>query len=230
MRPKTASIVTETTKEYSWEDTKWLKKRAKSKPTEEPLSVYEVHPGSWRRKNGDFLSYKELAAELIPYVKELGFTHLELMPVCEHPYDPSWGYQTTGYYAPTSRFGSPEDLKFLVNECHKNEIGVILDWVPAHFAKDEHGLRRFDGSGLFEHDDPKLGEHRDWGTCIFNYGRIEVRNFLISNALYWCDKFHIDGLRVDAVASMLYLDYSRKEGEWLPNKYGGRENIEAIEF
>lgn len=232
LRPKTSSIVSEL-EGFKWTDSKWMNARQKKQAQDQPISVYELHVGSWKRKidNGEeFLSYKELAKELVPYIKEMGFTHIELLPIAEHPYDPSWGYQITGYYAPTSRFGEPEDFMFFVNECHKAEIGVLLDWVPAHFAKDDHGLRRFDGTGLYEHEDPRQGEHLDWGTCIFNYGRTETINFLVSNAVYWCEKFHIDGLRVDAVASMLYLDYSRKEGEWIPNKYGGRENIEAINF
>ena len=230
LRPNTSSIVVGKD-DFKWSDEKWMNKRNIKQAKDQPISIYELHIGSWRRKveNGqDFLTYRELVKELIPYIQEMGFTHVELLPVAEHPYDPSWGYQITGYYAPTSRFGEPDDFKFFVNECHKAGIGVLLDWVPAHFAKDDHGLRRFDGTGLYEHEDPRQGEHLDWGTYIFNFGRTEVRNFLISNAVYWCDKFHIDGIRVDAVASMLYLDYSRKEGEWVPNKYGGRENIEAI--
>ncbi len=232
LRPDTASVVYDL-EGYKWGDSKWVKNRSENQAHNKPLSIYEIHVGSWRRKVGEdpgFLNYRELAEQLVPYVKEMGYTHVELLPIAEHPYDPSWGYQITGYFAPTSRFGSPHDFMYFVDECHKAGIGVIVDWVPAHFAKDEHGLRRFDGTGLFEHEDSRQGEHKDWGTCIFNFGRTEVKNFLISNALYWCDKFHIDGLRVDAVASMLYLDYSREEGEWIPNKYGGRENIEAIEF
>ncbi len=231
MRPGTASIVWNSS--YEWNDSDWMKERSKRKHFEKPISIYEVHPGSWKRKpeqNPGFLSYRELAEDLVPYVKEMGFTHIELMPVAEHPYDPSWGYQITGYFAPTSRFGNPDDLRYFIDRCHQENIGVIVDWVPAHFTKDEHGLRRFDGTALYEHEDPKQGEHRDWGTCIFNFGRVEVKNFLLSNAIYWLEEFHIDGLRVDAVASMLYLDYSREEGEWVPNQYGGRENIEAIYF
>lgn len=232
LRPGTASIVSDI-ESYSWGDKKWLKSRQNKQDYSQPISIYEMHLGSWRRKVGEdpgFLNYSETADQLVPYLKDLGYTHVELMPIAEHPYDPSWGYQITGYYAPTSRFGTPEDFMYFVDKCHQADIGVIVDWVPAHFAKDDHGLRRFDGTGLFEHDDPRKGEHKDWGTCIFNFGRTEVQNFLISNAIFWCDKFHIDGLRVDAVASMLYLDYSRDEGEWVPNKYGGRENIEAIDF
>jgi 1,4-alpha-glucan branching enzyme len=231
-RPETASKVFDI-EGYEWSDDDWINSRTEQQALDQPLTVYEVHAGSWRKKVGEkseFLSYRELAHELVPYVKELGYTHIELLPIAEHPYDPSWGYQITGYYAPTSRFGNPHDFMYFVDECHKAGIGVIVDWVPAHFAKDDHGLRRFDGTGLYEHEDARQGEHKDWGTCIFNFGRTEVHNFLISNALFWCDKFHIDGLRVDAVASMLYLDYSREEGEWIPNKYGGRENIEAIDF
>lgn len=230
-RPNTASIVANLD-DYEWQDEDWMSTRKKN--FNEALSIYEVHLGSWKRKDGEigpeFLTYRDLAEQLIPYVKELGFTHIELLPIAEHPYDPSWGYQITGYFAATSRFGTPQDFMYFVDECHKNGIGVIVDWVPAHFAKDEHGLRLFDGTHLYEHADPRQGEHKDWGTCIFNYGRTEVQNFLLSNAVFWCDKFHIDGLRVDAVASMLYLDYSREEGEWIPNKYGGRENLEAIAF
>ncbi|SHN60248.1 1,4-alpha-glucan branching protein GlgB [Desulfovibrio litoralis] len=219
---------------YKWNDQNWLNQREKNGiQLNKPISIYEVHAGSWRRpKQGlhPFLSFKELAHSLIPYVKDLGFTHIEFLPLAEHPLDQSWGYQTGHYFAPSSRFGTPEDLKEFIDLCHQNELGVLLDWVPAHFPKDSWGLGRFDGTALYEHLDPKKGEHPDWGTYIFNYGRNEVKNFLLSNALYWLKEFHIDGLRIDAVASMLYLDYSRKENEWIPNKYGGRENLEAIDF
>ena len=218
---------------YQWSDQAWIENRPKIDPYNRPMSIYEVHIGSWQRiaEDGDrSLSYLELGDRLIPYVKEMGFTHIELMPVMEHPFDGSWGYQVVNYYAPTSRFGNPDEFRNFVDRCHQEGIGVILDWVPGHFPKDAHGLARFDGTCLFEHEDPRLGEHQDWGTLIFNYGRNEVKNFLIGNALYWMDEFHIDGLRVDAVASMLYLDYSRKEGEWIPNCFGGRENLEAISF
>lgn len=216
---------------HDWQDSDWLSRRQNADWLHAPLSIYEVHAGSWRRhENGDFLNYRELAHELVKHVKPLGFTHIELMPLSEHPFYGSWGYQTTGYYAPTCRYGEADDLRYLVDYCHQNDIGIIIDWVPAHFPKDAHGLARFDGSALYEHADPRLGEHREWDTLIFNYGRHEVRNFLIANAIYWLEEFHIDGLRVDAVASMLYLDYARDDGDWLPNKYGGRENLEAIEF
>jgi len=232
LRPATASIVHDFS-DYEWNDQKWMQKRVDKQSLDAPVSIYEIHFGSWKRKGErgeEFLSYRDMAEELIPYLNEIGFTHVEMMPIAEHPYDPSWGYQITGYFAPTSRYGEPEDLMYFIDECHKNDIGVLIDWVPAHFTKDDHGLRRFDGTALYEHEDPRQGEHSDWGTLIFNYGRTEVINFLISNAVYWLDKFHIDGLRVDAVASMVYLDYSREDGEWIPNRYGGKENIEAIQF
>ena len=232
--PRTASIVADLDK-YQWQDGDWMLNRRKNDTywLEAPLSIYEVHLGSWRRspENPDsFLSYRIIADQLIPYVKEMGYTHIELLPIAEHPLTASWGYQIIGMYSVTSRYGTPEDFMYLVDKCHQNGIGVLIDWVPAHFPKDDHGLRRFDGTALYEHDDPRQGEHRDWGTLIYNYGRNEVRNFLVSNAVFWLDKYHIDGLRVDAVASMLYLDYSRKEGDWLPNEFGGRENLKAITF
>jgi 1,4-alpha-glucan branching enzyme len=228
--PCTASIVTDLSR-FQWHDAQWLERRAHSNPAEQPLAIYEVHLGSWRRspdRHHGWMNYRDLAHQLVPYCLEMGYTHLELLPVSEHPYSGSWGYQTVGYFAVTSRYGTPEDFAYFVDYCHRHDIGVILDWVPAHFPRDGHGLRQFDGTACYEHDDPKKGEHPDWGTMIFNYGRCEVRNFLLANALFWFDKYHIDGLRVDAVASMLYLDYSRKEGEWIPNQYGGRENLEAI--
>ena len=230
VRPNTASIV-EPPSTFKWGDEQWLKDRAKFDWQREPISIYEVHLGSWQRgPEGEMLNYRELAPRLVAHVKALGFTHIELMPITEHPYDKSWGYQTTGYYAPTSRFGSPDDFRWFVDFCHQSGIGIILDWVPAHFPKDAHGLAWFDGTALYEHEDPRLGEHLDWSTLIFNFGRYEVKNFLISSALFWLEEFHVDGLRVDAVASMLYLDYSREEGQWVPNRYGGRENLEAIDF
>ncbi|MBN2655155.1 MAG: 1,4-alpha-glucan branching protein GlgB [Nitrospirae bacterium] len=232
VRPKSAAVVYNINC-YEWGDAEWVDNRAKTDWHQSPLSVYEVHLGSWMRAADDgsrFLTYRELATNLIPYVKKLGFTHIELLPVSEHPFDGSWGYQTVGYYAPTSRFGAPDDFMYFVDMCHRNGVGVIVDWVPAHFPKDGHGLAFFDGTHLYEHMDPKMGEHKDWGTLIFNYGRNEVRSFLISNALFWVQKYHIDGLRVDAVASMLYLDYSKGSGEWIQNKYGGNENIEAVQF
>lgn len=222
--PLTASVVYESS--YSWGDEAWLEHRLTFQSWKAPVSIYEVHLASWRSG----LSYRDLATELISYLHEQAFTHVEFLPVMEHPYGPSWGYQVTSFFAPTSRFGTPDEFKYLVDELHKAKIGVILDWVPAHFPKDEWALAKFDGTALYEHADPRLGEHPDWGTLIFNFGRNEVRNFLVANALFWLDEFHIDGLRVDAVASMLYLDYSRKEGEWLPNKFGGRENLEAVEL
>lgn len=217
---------------HEWQDDEWMQsRREQGLPLERPVSIYEVHAGSWRRrKDGTFLSYTELAEELIPYVLDLGFSHIQFMPLAEHPLDESWGYQVSHFFAPTSRFGPPEELKILVDMCHQAGIGVLLDWVPGHFPKDDWCLGRFDGTGLYEHADPRQGEHPDWGTYIFNYSRHEVRNFLLANALYWLKEFHIDGLRIDAVASMLYLDYSRKEGEWIPNAFGGRENLPAIDF
>jgi 1,4-alpha-glucan branching enzyme len=218
---------------YAWSDADWMKARAERDPYNSPMSIYEVHLGSWQRVAEDgnrYLSYHELADRLIPYAKEMGFTHLELLPVMEHPFDGSWGYQVVNYYAPTSRHGNPDEFRNFVDRCHQAGLGVILDWVPGHFPKDAHGLARYDGTCLYEHPDPRLGEHMDWGTLIFNYGRNEVKNFLIGNALFWLDEYHLDGLRVDAVASMLYLDYSRKPGEWVPNCFGGRENLDAINF
>src|SRR5450759_2422296 len=228
--PKQAAIVWET-KGFKWNDDAWLKKRRERDPLRSPMSVYEMHVGSWRKKTAtESWSYRELAQPLVEYVTRLGFTHVELMPVAEHAFYPSWGYQVTGFFAPTSRFGTPEDFQFFVNALHAAGIGVIVDWVPAHFPRDEWALAKFDGTALYEHEDPRKGAHQDWGTLIFNFGRHEVVNFLVANALFWCERFHIDGLRVDAVASMLYLDYSRKAGEWIPNQFGGRENLEAIEF
>jgi 1,4-alpha-glucan branching enzyme len=222
--PQTASVVTESN--YTWSDSRWMTERQNYQPWRSPVSVYEVHAGSWRPG----LSYLQMAEELVSYVLEQGFTHVEFLPITEHPYSPSWGYQVTSFFAPTSRFGSPDEFRYLVDALHQAGIGVLLDWVPAHFPKDEWALAKFDGTALYEHADPRLGEHPDWGTLIFNFGRNEVRNFLVASALYWLEEFHIDGLRVDAVASMLYLDYSRKEGEWLPNKFGGRENLEAVQL
>lgn len=253
VRPKTASIVANLDA-YQWRDQDWLEERRHKDPLKSPISVYECHLGSWNRApfdqphvlpdgtvepavqateldpGGRFLTYRELADQLIPYVKELGFTHIELLPIAEHPFDGSWGYQVTGYYAPTSRFGSPEDFMYFVDQCHLNGIGVLVDWVPGHFPKDGHGLPFFDGTHLYEHADPRKGEHKEWGTLVFNYGRNEVRNFLVGNALFWYDKYHIDGIRVDAVASMLYLNYLRPDGEWVANEYGGSEHIEAADF
>ncbi len=230
LRPRSASVVAAASA-HVWQDADWLAQRARRDWLHTPMSAYEVHAGSWQRAaDGGFLNYRELAQRLAPYVLELGFTHIELMPVSEHPFDGSWGYQTIGYFAPTRRHGQPDDLRYFVDHCHRHGLGVILDWTPAHFPADDHGLARFDGEALYEHPDPRQGRHPDWGSLVFDYGRPEVRNFLISSALYWLEEFHFDGLRVDAVASMLYLDYSRKPGEWAPNRYGGNENLEAIEF
>jgi 1,4-alpha-glucan branching enzyme len=253
VRPKTASIVTDL-ESYQWQDNEWLERRRNTDALAQPVAVYECHIGSWLHDGVDnpaqladgstepivvvseykpdarYLTYRELADKLIPYVQELGFTHIELLPIAEHPFDGSWGYQVTGYYAATSRYGTPQDLMYFIDRCHQANIGVLVDWVPGHFPKDGHGLAFFDGSHLYEHADPRKGEHKEWGTLVFNYGRNEVRNFLTANAVFWFDKYHIDGIRVDAVASMLYLDYCRKDGEWVTNQYGGRENIEAADF
>ena len=230
--PKTACKIVDL-KAHTWQDQKWMEERREFDWLHKPVSIYEVHLGSWRKnspREEDWLNYREIAAKLVKYVKKMGFTHIEILPVCEHPLTASWGYQITGYYAPTARYGSPEDFMAFVDIFHQNGIGVILDWVPAHFPRDEKGLCRFDGTALYEHEDPRQGEHRDWGTYIFNYGRNEVRNFLVSNVMYWADKYHVDGVRVDAVASMLYLDYGRNQSDWIPNEYGGNENIPAIHF
>ncbi|CAK0760735.1 1,4-alpha-glucan branching enzyme [Gammaproteobacteria bacterium] len=230
LRPATACMVAASSR-YAWGDEKWQASRPEENWQRDPVAIYEIHLGSWQRgDDGHFLNYRDLAHRIVDHVNALGFTHIELLPITEYPFDGSWGYQSLGYFAPTSRFGNPDDFRYFVDYCHRHGLGVILDWVPAHFPKDPHGLARFDGTPLYEHEDPRLGEHRDWGTLIFNYGRNEVKNLLLASALYWIEEFHLDGLRVDAVASMLYLDYSRNPGEWLPNRHGGRENLEAIDF
>ncbi len=233
-RPRTGSVVVDLDR-HQWQDREWMATRQERHALDKPISIYEVHFGSWKKQKDAkwgmrYLTYRELADELIPYVKDMGYTHIETLPIAEYPFDGSWGYQVLGFFAPTSRFGTPEDFMYFVDRCHQEGIGIILDWVPAHFPKDGAGLNYFDGTHLYSHANPMQGEHQDWGTLIFNYGRNEVRSFLISNALFWLDKYHIDGLRVDAVASMLYLDYSREQGQWIPNQYGGRENLEAISF
>ena len=235
LRPGTASRITDI-QSYKWKDATWMKNRQKFDENKDAMAIYEVHPGSWmkhpvtKENEKGFYNYRELAVKLAQYVKEMGYTHVELMGIAEHPFDGSWGYQVTGYYAPTSRYGTPQDFKYMVDYLHRQKIGVILDWVPAHFPKDSHGLVNFDGTAVYEHEDPRQGEHPDWGTKIYNYGRPEVKNFLIANALFWIEECHVDGLRVDAVASMLYLDYGKSDGQWVANKYGGNQNLEAIEF
>jgi 1,4-alpha-glucan branching enzyme len=229
VRPRTASVVCNL-EGYLWGDREWLNRRESGSRLSEPISIYEIHPGSWKKNGDEFLSYRELADRLVPYLQEMGYTHVELMPVAEHPLDDSWGYQISGFFSVTSRYGPPRDFMYFVDQCHQNGIGVLLDWVPGHFPKDAHALGFFDGSHLYEHMDPREGEHREWGTYVFNFGRNEVRSFLLSNAIFWFDRYHVDGLRVDAVSSILYRDYGRKEGEWVPNRYGGRENLEGMDL